>query len=77
MIEYGYKECPVCEGDGEQCNKCGPTSFCTCIDGEEKIIEICSECDGTGKVPRTLEDHEDMLDYLADQDMDENKLGHL
>jgi len=76
MSDYGKKECLDCEGVKQICSGCkNPSWECECKDPVE--LEACWHCDGTGEVDRTLEDHEDELEYLADQAMDERKLGHL
>ncbi len=47
-------ECPVCNGTGKLCNTCWESEIdCGC---EEKDLQTCGECEGTGKVAYDKED---------------------
>jgi len=59
--DYGDKECPECEGTGEteETNCCGAT-FLTesniCSDCKEHADNTCLKCNGSGMIPKDVED---------------------
>jgi DnaJ-class molecular chaperone len=60
MSDYGTKECTKCEGSGKLGGDFGYD---------------CDDCDGVGEVDRTLEDHQDEIEYWAEMRGDEKRHG--
>lgn len=71
MSEYGTKDCPICDGLGEMGKWVGN------INAIWMTTSVCPNpvCD-LGQMPRTAEDHQDHLEYLAEESAGEQKLGH-
>jgi len=73
--DFGYKECPKCEGEQKWATCCNQfLDDCDCEE-EDKINDDCPECSGEGEIPRTFEDYQDEIDYWAEMHEDDRRHG--